>query len=208
MMLKGAIRLLMLTVLAVLLQSSKPARQEHVIGKTVPDFRLKNIDGRLFGLSDLPGAKGFILVFSCNHCPFAKLYTARLNALNAHYRPLGVPLLAINPMDSALYEAEGAADMRAHALAEAYSFPYLQDVAQSVSRLFAASHTPAAYVLWKEGNSWVIRYSGAIDDNGEVPEKAEPFIAKAVDALLQGKPVAKPETLSFGCAISYRQISR
>jgi hypothetical protein len=76
---------------------------------------------------------------------------------------------------------------------------------QTVGKDFKAEHTPHAFVIWKENNQWIIKYSGAIDDNGEHPEKANPYIANAVDDLLHGKPVKMPETQSFGCAIFYRK---
>ena len=66
--------------------------------------------------------------------------------------------------------------------------------------------TPHAFVIWKENKQWIIKYSvAAIDDNGEHPEKANPYIANAVEDLLDGKPVKMPETQSFGCAIFYRK---
>ncbi len=175
-----------------------------MLGKEVPAFELRNTDGKLVSMNGYKNAKGFIVVFSCNHCPFAKLYTARLNALNTKYKALNVPLLVVNPMDSLVYEDENMKGMRAWAKSQHFNFPYLQDAAQSVAKAFYAAHTPQAFVLWKTGDKWIVRYSGAIDDNGKHPEQAHSFVAKAVDELLQGKTVSEPENLSFGCAIHYR----
>ena len=173
--------------------------------QTVPEFNLSNIDGRMIATSDYPNAKGFIIIFTCNHCPFAKLYPKRMNALHEKYSQLNVPFLAINSMDTLLYEDEGRKDMQEKARKSQFHFPYLQDGTQAVGRNFKAEHTPAAYIVWKENNQWVIKYKGAIDDNGEHPEKAEPYLANAVDELLQNKPVSKPKTQSFGCRIFYRK---
>lgn len=198
-------RLLILLPLMILLASGGVKTTEvSPIGKTVNDFCLLNTDGKQVSLSDYKTAKGFVVVFICNHCPFAKLYTDRLNALNTKYKPLGVPVLTINSMDTLTYESERWELMRSRAQSEHYNFPYLQDAAQTVGQNFGANRTPHAYVLWRVSNKWIIKYSGAIDDNGKDASAAQPFIANALDDLLAGKPVANPETLTVGCAIHYR----
>lgn len=172
--------------------------------KTVPDFSLRNVDGRMVSTRDFAQAKGFVVIFTCNHCPFAQLYTQRFNDLQKKYSPLGVPLLAINSMDSLIYEEESFALMQAHAKEAGFEFPYLYDDAQVVGKAFGAEHTPHAFVIWKEKGRWTIKYSGAIDDNGEEPAKAEPLLANAIEDLLAGKAVRMPQTPSFGCRIFYR----
>lgn len=201
----GAVVIAQMAITAGFKNADKPV---HVIGKEIKNFRLMGTGGNVQGLTDHPGAKGFIIVFTCNHCPFAKLYTGRLNALNSKYKPLGVPLLAINPMDTLLYEAEKLSHMKERAATAKFNFPYLQDAAQLVARDFAVTHTPAAYVVWKKGGKWIIEYSGAIDNNGGEPQAATPFVANAVDELLQGKPVSTPETASIGCGVMYRKARK
>lgn len=95
--------------------------------------------------------------------------------------------------------------MKLKAQTDSFNFPYLQDASQTVGKLFKAEHTPTAYVIWKENNRWVIKYKGSIDDNGENPQIAKPFISNSVDELLQGKPVSTSKTESFGCRIFYRK---
>ncbi len=175
------------------------------VGDKVNDFSLLNTDKTYLSLESYKEAKGFIIVFTCNHCPFAQLYSERYNALNAKYKPLGVPLIAINSMDTLVYEEETFELMQKKAADEKFNFPYLRDAMQRVGKNFGADHTPHAYIVWKEKTDLVIRYSGAIDDNGEHPELARPFVAHAVDELLQGKAVSTPETVSFGCKIFYRK---
>jgi len=176
-----------------------------VVGNKIKSFSLLNIDGKQVGLDDYKDAKGFIIVFTCNHCPYAKLYTKRFNELNTKYKPLGFPLLAINPMDTLLYDTESFELMKKRAATDKFNFPYLADVTQSVSKSFGAVHTPQAYVIVREKSKWVIRYSGAIDDNAGHAEKADPYIANAVDELLQSKPVSREKTESLGCKIFYRK---
>ena len=158
--------------------------------------------------TDFPNAKGFAVVFTCNHCPFAKLYTERFNDLYSKYAPLGVPLLAVNSMDSLVYEEETFALMQVRARGAGFQFPYLHDAAQSVGKAFGAEHTPNAFVIWKGNDRFLVKYAGSIDDNGEEPAKARPFIANAIDELLAGKPVSMPETESFGCQIFYRKTPK
>lgn len=176
------------------------------VGSPVADFRLRGVNNRVVSLASYPAARGFIVVFTCNHCPFARLYTARLNALNAKYQAQQVPLLAINSMDTVVYAEESFRLMQQRAGAERFTFPYLHDARQAVGRDFRAEHTPQTYVIWKEDGQWKIRYSGAVDDNGAEPGQVKNvYVAQAVDALLAGKPVANPKTESFGCAIFFRK---
>ncbi len=180
-------------------------KQTKHVGKVIPEFSLLNTDNKFVGLSNFPNAKGFIIVFTCNHCPFAKLYPERLNALNLKYTKLDVPLLAINSMDTVVYVDESFGLMREKAIRENLNFPYLYDASQTVGKSFSADHTPHAFIIWKVNNQWVIKYSGAIDDNGEHPEIASSFIEPALSELLANKEVSKSETASFGCRIYYRK---
>ncbi len=174
--------------------------------KAVNDFSLRNVDGKFVSLKDFPDAKGFIIIFTCNHCPFAKLYPPRLNELNAKYKKLGVPLIAISSTDTVVYDGDSYELMVAKAKAEQFNFPYLQDNLQSVARNFAAQKTPHAFVLWKAEGKWIVKYNGAIDDNGGEPEKVKHrYVADAVDALLAGKEVSVKETKSIGCQINLRK---
>jgi peroxiredoxin len=174
--------------------------------ETILDFSLKNTDGKMISLANYKEAKGFIIVFTCNHCPFAKLYPPRLNALNSKYDSLGVPLIAISSTDTMMYEEDTYPKMIAKATDEQFNFPYLFDEMQSVAKNFKAQKTPHAFIIWKENEKWVIKYNGAIDDNGMEPEKVtEHYVANAVDALLANKKITIPETKSIGCQIAFRK---
>ena len=178
---------------------------DSLIGNTVNDFSLRNIDNKNISLNDFKNAKGFIIVFTCNHCPFAKLYSERLNMLNEKYKSLHVPLIAINSTDSIVYEEETFAEMIKKVKEKEFNFPYLQDNTQAVAKYFGAVKTPHAFVIWKENNMWKIKYKGAIDDNGAEPKKVtHAYVEEAVDALLHSKTIAVTETRSIGCAIKFR----
>lgn len=174
-------------------------------GKTVHDFQLRNTDGKFVSLKSYPDAKGFIIVFTCNHCPFAKLYPPRMNELNKKYQALGVPLIAISSTDTVVYDEDAYAEMVKKAKKEHFSFPYLCDEMQTVARNFSAQKTPHAFIIWKESGKYVVKYNGAIDDNGAEPAKVKNrYVANAVDALLAGKEIALNETKSIGCQINFR----
>jgi peroxiredoxin len=174
--------------------------------KNIVDFQLKNVDGKMVSLSDYPSAKGFIIVFTCNHCPFAKLYPPRLNDLNNKFKPLGVPLIAISSTDTMMYEEDTYPNMVIKANEEHFNFPYLFDEMQEVAKNFKAQKTPHAFVIWKKNNQWVIKYSGAIDDNGMEPEKVtDSYVSNAVNELLANQPIKTSETKSIGCQIAFRK---
>jgi peroxiredoxin len=174
--------------------------------KTVNDFSLLNTDGKMVALSNYPDAKGFIVVFTCNHCPFAKLYPKRLNEMSQKYAKMGVPLIAISSTDTVTYEEDSYNMMVQKAKKEKFKFPYLYDHTQAVAKDFKADKTPHAFVIWKENGKWVVKYSGAIDDNGFEPKKVQnPYLANAVDALLNKKEVGMKETKSLGCQIHFRK---
>lgn len=174
--------------------------------KEINNFSLKNVDGKMVSLSDYPEAKGFIIIFTCNHCPFAKLYPDRLNKLNDTYKKQGIPLIAISSMDTISYEEDSYIQMIQKAKKENFQFPYLYDADQSIAKLFGAQKTPHAFVIWRNDNHFEIKYSGAIDDNGMHPKQVKnEYIRLAVDELLQGKSVAINETVTIGCQIYFRK---
>lgn len=174
-------------------------------GGVAKEIALKNIDGKYAGTKNHPQAKGFIVVFTCNHCPFAKLYQQRMNELEQHYSPLGYEVLAISSNDADAVPEDNYAAMQARAKEQHYQFPYLYDETQEVARAFGAVKTPHAFVLERVGDKLIVRYSGAIDDNGAEPDQVKhAFVADAVDALLQHKEVPVAETKSVGCALKWK----
>ena len=175
--------------------------------KLIKNFTLKSVDNKKFSLNDFKDAKGFVVVFICNKCPMAKLYSDRLIKINDKYKKQKVYLLAINSMDTLAYAEESFKLMQKKAAKDKFNFPYLQDKKQVVAKQFNATHTPQAFIIWKnkEGNKFSIKYQGTIDDNAAEPEKAtNHYLTSAIDDLLQNKPVAKPKTDSFGCRIFFR----
>ncbi len=204
MQLKKSLTLFLLS-LCVALYSFAPAVSSYKIGDKVTNFTLKNVDGRMVSLNDYKGKKGVIVIFTCNHCPFAKRYQERINQLNIKYATIGFPVVAINPNDPVAVPEDAFENMVKRAKEQHYSYPYLIDETQETALAFAAVKTPHAFVLSVEHDAFVLRYAGAIDDNCDEPQKAKShYVEAAVDALLAGKYVTVSETKSIGCGIKWK----
>jgi len=174
----------------------------------ISNFKLKSATtNKWISLSDYKDAKGFIIIFTCNKCPMAKFYSQRMNQMNEKYKKMGVPLLAINSMDTLAYAEESFRKMQIKVKNDQLNFPYLQDKKQVVGNNFKASVTPQAFVIWKQNNKFVVKYEGAIDDNAGDNEKVRNhFLTNAVDQLLKGNEVTVKNSDPFGCKIFYRGI--
>lgn len=172
------------------------------IGDIAADFSLKNVDGKMVSLSDYKDAKGFLVIFTCNMCPYAKAYEDRINALDAKYKELGVPVIAINPNNPAKQPGDGFEEMKIRAKDKGFTFPYLLDEGQKVFPQYGATRTPHVYLLEKTEKGNMVRYIGAIDDNyqnaGQVEEK---YVENAVDSMLSGQKIEVTTTRAIGCSI-------
>lgn len=172
----------------------------------VQPFLLKCVSGEFVGMSTYPEAKGMIVVFTCNHCPFAKLYPERMNELHRKYAAKGIPLLAISSTDTVLFEEDGFAEMQKISQQQGFVFPYLFDAEQTVVQDFGAQKTPHAFVLARSEKGWKIVYSGSIDDNGADPSAVKhKYVEDAVRAVLKHKKVKVAHTSSIGCFIHIRK---
>jgi peroxiredoxin len=197
---------LTIALAAFLLLASFAPEAGYRVGDKAADFKLKNVDGKNVSLADYKQAKGFIVVFTCNHCPFAKAYESRIMALDKKYAVKGYPVIAIQPNDGSAVPDDNFANMQARAKEKGYSFPYLLDESQATAHAFGATRTPHVFVLQKSGADNIVKYIGAIDDNSD-DEKAvkEKYVENAVDALLAGKAVATTSTKAIGCTIKWKK---
>ncbi len=175
------------------------------VGDKAIDFKLKNVDGKMVSLADYKDAKGFIVVFTCNHCPVAKAYEDRVIALNAKYASQGYPVIAINPTDPSKIDEDSYANMQQRAKDKNYTFPYLVDETDNVSHTYGATRTPHVFVLQKSGSDYLVKYIGAIDDNSDDASAVKvKYVEDAVNSLLAGKPISTPSTKAIGCGIKWR----
>lgn len=195
----GAVGLLALAALAF----RTAATSGYAVGDTAADFNLKNVDGTMHSLAGIKGAKGYIVVFTCNACPYAQAYEDRIIALDKKYAALGFPVVAINPNDKTIQPGDSFDKMKERAKAKKYPFVYLYDETQEVAKTYGAARTPHVYVL---DAARTVRYIGAIDDNSEDPDAVkEKYVENAVDALLAGKDVPVKETKAIGCTIKWKR---
>lgn len=200
-------KLKLVVSVCVLAVASMAARaQGYKPGDVATDFKLKNVDGKMVSLADYKKAKGFIVIFTCNHCPYAKAYEDRIVALDKKYASKGYPLIAINPNDPAAYAEDSYDNMKIRAKEKGFTFPYLYDDGQTVFPKYGATKTPHVFILQKEGAKNIVRYIGAIDNNYANPnDVTEKYAEKAVDELLSGKPVSQPTTVAIGCGIKVKK---
>ncbi|MCH2233503.1 MAG: thioredoxin family protein [Crocinitomicaceae bacterium] len=178
----------------------------YSVGDYATDFSLKNIDDNMVSLADFPEANGFIVVFTCNHCPYAVANEDRIIALDAKYKDQGYPVIAINPNDPEVNEEDSFENMKVRAEEKGFTFPYLIDEGQEIYPQYGATKTPHVYLLEKteEGNR--VAYIGAIDDNTNEPENVtEKYLENAVDALIAGEEIAVTETVAIGCSIKTKE---
>ncbi|NUY82165.1 thioredoxin family protein [Flavobacterium sp. MAH-1] len=174
----------------------------YKVGDIATDFKLKNVDGKNVSLSDYKSAKGFIVIFTCNHCPFAKAYEDRIIALDKKYSKQGYPVIAINPNNPEKQKEDSFDLMKKRATEKGFTFPYLFDEGQKIYPQYGATKTPHVYILQKTAKGNEVKYIGAIDDNYEEPTAVkEKYVENAVDALLKGQSVKVTETKAIGCSI-------
>lgn len=193
-------------VVAVLFMTSFILDGGYQVGDKAIDFKLKGVNDKTVSLADYKEAKGFILVFTCNHCPYAVKYEDRIIALNKKYASKGYPVIAVNPNDPVQFPEDDFANMKKRAKSKGFTFPYLVDETQQIARTYGASKTPHVYVLKKEGNDLIVRYIGAIDDNtDDASAVKEKYAENAVDALLEGKEIATTSTKAIGCGIKWKK---
>jgi peroxiredoxin len=193
-----------LSILAVILSIGFAFAGGYKIGDKATDFKLKNVDGNMVSMADYTDARGFIVVFTCNHCPVSKKYEQRIIDLDNKYSPLGYPVIAINPNDKDVQPQDSFEEMVKLAAKKGYPFPYLYDETQEIAKAYGATRTPHIFILSKEKDDLVVEYIGAIDNNSKSADAAdEKYVEDAVDALLTGEELPITNTTAVGCTIKW-----
>lgn len=179
------------------LSATKPTT--YTVGDVAEDFTLKNVDGNMVSLSDYKDSKGIIVIFTCNHCPFAQLYEQRIIDLHRQFAPKGYPVVAINPNSPAIVPEDSFDKMQERARQRHYPFVYLFDEQQTVFPKFGATRTPHVFLL---DDKRVIRYIGAIDNNAEAPNSTtKHYVEDAINALMRGEKPDPDFTRAAGCTV-------
>lgn len=174
----------------------------YKIGDIATDFKLENTDGKIVSLKDFKEAKGFIVVFTCNTCPYAVAYEDRVEGLNKKYANKGYPVIAIMPNNTNVKPGDKMEAMQQRANEKGFTFPYLIDKGQKIYPEYGATKTPHTYILQKTSKGNEVKYIGAIDDNyQEASAVKEKYVENAIDALLNGEAINVKETKAIGCSI-------
>lgn len=194
--------ILFVSVFALITAFTLKTSEGYNVGDVASDFSLENIDGKMVSLKDYKKAKGFIVVFTCNTCPYSVAYEDRIIALDKKYKSKGYPVIAINPNDPEASNGDSLADMKVRAKEKGFTFPYLFDEGQKIYPKYGATRTPHVYILKKENKKLRVAYIGAIDNNSRNPEAVtKKFAEDAVDDLLAGKNPSKSSSRAIGCSI-------
>ncbi|WP_347373122.1 thioredoxin family protein [Aequorivita sp. Q41] len=181
---------------------SEKATKGYSIGDEATDFKLKDVNGKMVSLSDYNDAKGYIVIFTCNTCPYAVASEQRMVALDNEFKSQGYPVIAINPNNPKVQPDDTFELMQEKAKEAGFTFPYLYDESQTIYAKYGAAKTPHVYLLQKEAGKNIVKYIGAIDDNvRDGSAVKDRFLANAVNELLAGKEVSVKETKAIGCSV-------
>ncbi|MBX2929517.1 MAG: thioredoxin family protein [Saprospiraceae bacterium] len=192
-----------LTGLVLLIAAASPVAPGLKVGDKAPDFKLKNVDGRMVSLAGMKDVKGYIVTFTCNTCPYAVMYEDRLIELHKKFAPKGYPVVAIQPNDPEVQPGDAFEKMQARATDKGFPFAYLFDEGQVVYPQYGASRTPEIYLLDKD---LMVRYTGAIDDNAQdAAAVTTRYVENAIAALESGKNPEPSFVKAIGCTIKTKK---
>jgi peroxiredoxin len=168
-------------------------------GERAPSFSLPDTSGAMHGPDGEPAT---VVVFTCNHCPYALAWHERIGAVAHDYSAQGVKVLAINPNDAERYPSDSLEAMRSRVEAGEFDgIPYLRDETQEVALAYDARTTPDVFVLDAGG---VLRYRGAPDADYEDPSQNAAYLRAALDSVLDGRQPDPAETTPVGCSIKWK----
>jgi len=170
-------------------------------GTLAPTFDLTDTRGSTHALGDRAGAAATVVVFTCNHCPYALAWHDRLLGVARDYADRGVRTLQICANDAERYPRDAPEAMRARVEAGEFAGPYLHDATQEVARSWGAKVTPDVFVVDAEMH---LAYRGAPDADHKVESLDAAWVRAALDAVLAGEPVAEPETRARGCGVKWK----
>lgn len=189
---------------ALSITTAVASADELALGATAPmaDTKLKNVNGKEVSIASVKGSKGTLVIFTCNHCPWAKAWEGRIAELSNTYSKKGIGVVLINANDPAAYPEDDFDGNVAKAKQLKLNVPYAVDATSDVARAFGATKTPEVYLFDKPGK---LVYHGAVDDNAKEADKVTArYLKDALDAVVAGKPVPLAETKALGCTIKYR----
>ncbi len=168
---------------------------------TAPAFSLPGTDGQSHSLADYADAAVLVLIQTCNHCPYARAWEGRINAIQSDYADRGVRIVGISSNDAVSHPEDSFPEMVARAAAQGYTIDYLYDEDQAVARALGAERTPEVYVF---DGARRLAYHGAVDDNRDDEAVTVHYLRDALDAVLAGSAPSVSETPAVGCTVEWR----
>jgi len=175
----------------------------YAVGDKATDFNLKGVDDKMYSLKSMKDAKGYVVTFTCNHCPYSVMYEDRLIELHKKYASQGYPVVAINPNDPEAQPKDGFAEMKTRASEKSFPFVYLFDDGQKIYPQYGATRTPHVFLLDKD---LTVQYIGAIDDNARDASGVKTkYLENAISALQNGKKPDPNFTKAIGCSIKTKK---
>jgi peroxiredoxin len=168
------------------------------IGQQAPDFQLPDTAGQTHSPDGTPAT---VVVFTCNHCPYALAWHERLMEAARDYADRGVRFLAVNSNDADRYPRDSFEAMKRRVQDERWPVPYLHDSTQEVANAYGAQVTPDVFVLDAERR---VRYRGAPDSDYDDPGQNAAWLRGALDAVLDGREPERPQTRPVGCSIKWK----
>jgi peroxiredoxin len=177
------------------------------LGVTAPHFSLPDTHGTLVCRDDFKNAKGLLVIFMCNHCPYVIHLRQGLAAFALEYRARGLAVVGINSNDASNYPDDAPEKMVIEAERAGYTFPYLYDKTQEVAKAYRAACTPDLFLFDNDGDGDMkLVYRGQFDDSR--PKNDIPITGRdlrtAVDALLEHQPIPSEQKPSMGCNIKWK----
>lgn len=172
-----------------------------MVGHSAPSLELPDTEGTVHTLPEPGEAPATVVVWTCNHCPYALGWHDRIVAAARDYAERGVRFYAVNSNDPERYPADSLEAMRSRVEAEDWPMPYLHDATQAAARAWAAQVTPHVYVL-DEGLT--VRYEGAPDGDHMDPSQGAAWLRAALDAVLTGREPEPAATDPVGCSIKWK----
>ncbi len=167
------------------------------------DFKLKAIDGKTYGLKDIQGPKGTLVMFICNHCPYVKAIISRLVSDVTELQKMGVGIIAINSNDPVTYPDDSFENMKIFAAENNFNFPYVVDDSQSVAKQYGAVCTPDFFGYNAKGE---LQYRGRLDaSRKEAAPGARRDLLEAFKEIVATGNGPREQSASMGCSIKWKQ---
>jgi len=184
---------------------AKESESELQRGDEAPEFSLQGVDGKTYTLETFADSDALLLVFTCNHCPYAQAKFGLLNELADEYEDAAV--VGINPNDAEEYPEDSFEKMQEYVESGEIDYDaYLRDESQEVARAYGAVCTPDPFLFRRDDDAWRLAYHGRLDDAPNPDEEPSAFyIRDAIDAVLAGEEVDIEEQPSRGCSIKWTE---